>query len=93
LDASGITLIEVAHGLGLGASRAGKGDQAATDEAYLRAAKSAVRNARFGAFFIPGIGTADDLRLAADCGVILRAVRSRARATAAAWLLSPQGLL
>lgn len=68
LESSGIRLIEVAHGLGLGAARAGKGDQAASDEEYLRAAAEATRSARFGAFFIPGIGTEDDLHLAADCG-------------------------
>ncbi|MFP6582394.1 MAG: 4-hydroxy-2-oxovalerate aldolase [Candidatus Hydrogenedentota bacterium] len=68
LDFAGIPWIEVAHGLGLGAARAGKGDQAATDEAYLKAAAASVTKAKFGTFFIPGIGTRDDIRLAADCG-------------------------
>lgn len=68
LDFAGIGWIEIAHGLGLGAARAGKGDQASTDEAYLKAAAASVTNAKFGAFFIPGIGEADDVRLAADCG-------------------------
>jgi 4-hydroxy-2-oxovalerate aldolase len=68
LDSAGIPLIEVAHGLGLGAARAGKGDQPCSDEAYLKAAADAVTDARFGAFFIPGIGSEEDLRLAADCG-------------------------
>lgn len=69
LESSGIGLIEVGHGVGLGAARAGKGEQADTDEAYLRAAAGVLKTARFGAFFIPGIGTEDDLRLAADCGM------------------------
>lgn len=69
LESAGIGLIEVAHGLGLGAARAGKGDQASTDEAYLQAAASVLKKARFGTFFIPGIGTEDDLRLGADCGM------------------------
>ncbi|MCP4643720.1 MAG: 4-hydroxy-2-oxovalerate aldolase [bacterium] len=69
LESAGIPLIEVGHGLGLGAARAGKGDQAASDEAYLRAAAGVLKSARFGAFFIPGVGEADDLRLAADCGM------------------------
>jgi 4-hydroxy 2-oxovalerate aldolase len=68
LESAGIRLIEIAHGLGLGAARAGKGDQAATDEEYLSAAAGVLKEARFGAFFIPGIGDEDDLRLAADCG-------------------------
>lgn len=69
LDSAGIPYIEVAHGLGLGAARAGKGSQASSDEAYLKAAASVIRNAKFGAFFIPGIGTEEDLRLGADCGI------------------------
>lgn len=69
LESAGIGLIEVGHGLGLGAARAGKGDQAATDEAYLRAAANVLSRARFGAFFIPGVGVDDDLHLAADCGM------------------------
>ena len=32
LEAAGIGLIEVGHGLGLGASREGRGEQAASDE-------------------------------------------------------------
>ena len=69
LESAGIRLIEIGHGLGLGAARAGKGDQAATDEAYLRAARDVLREAQFGAFFIPGVGAADDLRMAADHGM------------------------
>jgi 4-hydroxy-2-oxovalerate aldolase len=68
LESAGIPWIEIAHGLGLGAARAGKGDQAATDEEYLNAAANSLTTSKFGTFFIPGIGTEDDLRLAADCG-------------------------
>lgn len=68
LEFAGIRWIEIAHGLGLGAARAGKGDQAATDEAYLKAAAASLGKSKFGTFFIPGIGTEDDVRLAADCG-------------------------
>lgn len=68
LESAGVPLIEIGHGLGLGAARAGKGEQAATDEDYLRAAAAALKTSRFGAFFIPGIGTETDLERAADCG-------------------------
>jgi 4-hydroxy-2-oxovalerate aldolase len=68
LEHAGIPWIEIAHGLGLGAARAGKGDQAATDEAYLKAAAASLTKSKFGTFFIPGIGSEDDVRLAADCG-------------------------
>lgn len=69
LERVGFRWIEIGHGLGLGASRAGKGEAAATDEQYLEAAASALTQAKWGTFFIPGIGTADDLRTAARFGM------------------------
>ncbi len=69
LESTGIRLIEVAHGLGLGAARTGHGEQAASDEAYMKAATGVLREAKCGVFFIPGIGNEDDMRLAADCGI------------------------
>lgn len=64
LDSAGFRWIEVGHGLGLNASAAGKGAAAASDEEYMEAAAQAVQKARWGMFFIPGIGRAEDLRLA-----------------------------
>jgi 4-hydroxy-2-oxovalerate aldolase len=69
LDSAGVSYIEVGHGLGLGAARAGHGAQAASDAAYLAAARQAATNARVGAFFIPGIGHEEDLHLAVDHGI------------------------
>ena len=69
LESAGIELIEIAHGLGLGAYRTGKNMQAATDEAYLQAAARVLKTSKFGTFFIPGIGIEDDLRLGADNGM------------------------
>lgn len=68
LEAAGIRWIEVGHGLGLNAAT-GAGTAGATDEEYLHAAASAARQAHWGAFFIPGIGRAEDLRRAADHGM------------------------
>jgi len=68
LELSGINYIEVGHGLGLGADRAGKGAQAVTDLVYMRACSNAIRRARFGFFYIPGIGELSDLKLLADEG-------------------------
>ncbi len=68
LDTAGIRYIEVGHGLGLGAYRKQGGMQGATDEAYLDAARTAVQDAKFGAFFVSGIGTRDDLVKAASLG-------------------------
>jgi 4-hydroxy 2-oxovalerate aldolase len=69
LEDAGLRMIEVGHGLGLGASAAGLGAAAATDEQYLRAAASALSEAEFGAFLIPSIGTKADLDMARDCGM------------------------
>jgi 4-hydroxy 2-oxovalerate aldolase len=65
LENAGISWIEFGHGLGLNASASGKGRAAATDEEYLEAASSALKTSCWGMFFIPGIGRAEDLRLAA----------------------------
>jgi 4-hydroxy-2-oxovalerate aldolase len=65
LEAMGFRWIEVGHGLGLNASQSEKVRAAATDEEYLEAAARALEHARWGMFFIPGIGRDDDLRLAA----------------------------
>jgi 4-hydroxy 2-oxovalerate aldolase/long-chain acyl-CoA synthetase len=69
LEGAGIELIEIGHGLGLNASAAGKGQAAATDEAYLRAAAAALKRARWGMFFIPGVGRHEDLEMAASNGM------------------------
>ncbi len=70
----GFQWIEVGHGLGLGAARAGKGSMPTSDERLIESAKSATASvgfpsARIGAFFIPGIGTADDLKSARAAGL------------------------
>jgi len=65
LEEAGFRKIEVGHGLGLGASTPAIGIAAATDEEYLEAASSVLREARFGMFFIPGIADESHLDLAA----------------------------
>jgi len=69
LESIGFNWIEVGHGLGLNASQAGKGIAAATDEEYLDATAQALKRAKWGMFFIPGIGREEDLRLAARYGM------------------------
>ena len=69
LESIGFRWIEVGHGLGLNASQAGKGMAAATDEEYLEAAAQALKKAKWGMFFIPGIGREEDIRLAARYGM------------------------
>lgn len=69
LDAAGVPLIEVTHGDGLGGASVNYGFPAASDEQYLRAVVGAVKRAKVSALLLPGIGTMDHLRMAADCGV------------------------
>lgn len=69
LEDAGFDMIEVAHGVGLGASTPEIGFAAATDEEYVRAAAESLETARFGAFFIPGIGTKEHLDMARSYGM------------------------
>ena len=69
LEGIGFRWIEIGHGLGLNASQAGKGTAAASDEEYMEAAAQALKHAKWGTFFIPGIGREEDLRLAARHGM------------------------
>ena len=69
LDVLGFPLIEVGHGLGLGATRAGLGKAAATDIGYMAATSRAVLNGKWGMFCIPGIANLEDINIAADHGI------------------------
>ncbi len=71
LAESGFKMIEVGHGTGLGSSLAGMGVALASDAEYLEAAREALigSSARFGMFFIPGIGTMEQLEAAAAAGI------------------------
>ena len=69
LDQAGVPLIEVTHGDGLGGSSVNYGFPLHTDEEYLGAVIPNMQQARVSALLIPGIGTADHLRMAHDLGV------------------------
>lgn len=69
LERAGFELIEVGHGIGLGASAAGKGQAAETDEAYMDAAAQALTKAKWGMFCIPGIARLEHVDVAADRGM------------------------
>ncbi|WP_456324642.1 4-hydroxy-2-oxovalerate aldolase [Desulfonauticus submarinus] len=69
LEKAGIEMIEVGHGVGLGASEAGKGEAAATDEDYLRAAAETLTTAKWGMFCIPGIAKLEHIDMAAEYGM------------------------
>jgi 4-hydroxy-2-oxovalerate/4-hydroxy-2-oxohexanoate aldolase len=69
LDRAGMPLIEVTHGDGLGGASINYGFPAHSDEEYLRAVIPRMKRAKVSALLLPGIGTVDHLRMAADCGV------------------------
>jgi 4-hydroxy-2-oxovalerate/4-hydroxy-2-oxohexanoate aldolase len=69
LDSSGVSLIEVTHGDGLGGASVNYGFPACTDEEYLSAVIPKMENANVSALLIPGIGTVDHLRMAHEIGV------------------------
>lgn len=70
LDKIGFKYIEVGHGLGLGAWNQEKyGLAAENDSTYISMARAAAPNATIVAFFIPGIGTAEDIKEAKKNGL------------------------
>ncbi len=69
LEEAGFDMIEVGHGIGLGASEKGLGTAAETDETYLRVTAETLTKAKWGMFCIPGIATLEHIDLAADYGM------------------------
>lgn len=69
LDAGGIRTIEVAHGIGIGASSIQYGFAAAGDTDYVRAAVEAVEQADIAVLYVPGIATIPELSACIDAGI------------------------
>ena len=69
MDDAGMPMIEVTHGDGLGGRSVNYGFPAASDEEYLRAVCGVVKKTKVSALLLPGIGTVDHLKMAADCGI------------------------
>ena len=69
LDDAGIPMIEVTHGDGLGGASVNYGFPANTDKEMMLAATKVAKNAKISALLLPGIGTIDHIKLAADCGI------------------------
>ncbi|KFX63960.1 4-hyroxy-2-oxovalerate aldolase [Burkholderia sp. K24] len=68
LDAAGVPLIEITHGDGLGGGSVNYGFPRHSDEEYLRAVVPKLKHAKVSVLLVPGIGTLDELKMAADCG-------------------------
>jgi len=69
MDDAGMPMIEVTHGDGLGGRSVNYGFPAHSDEEYLRAVCGVVKKTKVSALLLPGIGTVDHLKMAADCGI------------------------
>ena len=69
-DASGIPIVEVGHGNGLGASSLLIGESNHTDKEIISTAKKYLPNSKLGVHIIPGIATINkDIKQAIDLGV------------------------
>jgi 4-hydroxy 2-oxovalerate aldolase len=68
LDASGVQIIEVAHGDGLGGSSFNFGFSEVEEITLVRSAAETAKDAKIACLLIPGIGTVDDLKAAHDAG-------------------------
>lgn len=72
VDGSGLYVVIVGHGNGLGASTLQVGFSAHSDFEMISTARRALKKTKLGAFLIPGFGTIkDDLAPALDAGVDL----------------------
>jgi 4-hydroxy 2-oxovalerate aldolase len=68
LDAAGVPVIEVSHGDGVGGSSFNYGFSHTDEMTLVSAAVDEASQAKIAVLMVPGIGTKDDLRRAADAG-------------------------
>lgn len=68
LDGAGVSVIEVGHGIGLGASSLQYGVAAASDPEYVSAAAGAAKRAEIAVLYVPGISTLSGLDAARAAG-------------------------
>jgi len=69
LDDAGLEMIEVSHGDGLAGSTITYGFSKQSEVELLKQASSVIKRGKLAVLLLPGIGTKDDLKMAADIGV------------------------
>jgi len=69
LDSSGVEMIEVGHGIGLGTSLSNYTKAIASDEEYMKMASKAIKKSKWGIFCIPGIANLSDIEKAAKYNI------------------------
>jgi 4-hydroxy 2-oxovalerate aldolase len=84
LAAAGFEYVEVGHGIGLGGSRASVAARC-SDEEIATVASRAKGAAKIGAFFIPGVGTRDDLETFRSLGGDFIRIGTDVSRTETAW--------
>lgn len=70
VDKTGVAIVEVGHGNGLGASSYQVGRAALSDETMLNTVRECLQNSKMGVFMLPGWGTVVDLAKALSCGAV-----------------------
>jgi 4-hydroxy-2-oxovalerate aldolase len=84
LGSAGFDYIEIGHGMGLGASRSATPARC-SDEESAALAVAVKGRARVGAFFIPGIGSPDDLRRFRNAGADFVRIGTDVSRSESAW--------
>jgi len=69
IDETGVNIVEVGHGNGLGASSLSIGRSSISDEKALKIARSLLKKTKLSIHSIPGFSRLDDLKKAIDFGV------------------------
>ena len=68
LDQSGVEIIEISHGDGLGGSSYNYGHSGTDELKLIKAASKEIKNAKLAVLLLPGIGTIADLKKAKEAG-------------------------
>ncbi|NTV72087.1 MAG: 4-hydroxy-2-oxovalerate aldolase [Azonexaceae bacterium] len=68
LDDAGVPLIQVTHGAGMGGNSLQHGFAPHSNEEYISAVASKMKQAKISVLLIPGLGTMKELKSAYDCG-------------------------